>query len=942
MSAQNAILLTDIVGSTGLVQRLGDEIASSVWQAYERSARSLLVKWRGREIDKSDGLLVLFSEVSDALGFAQDHRLVLCQLRDPLVARTAIHFGPLLQRSNPDTEVAHGAKPIEADGLAKHLAARILDIAQPDEILLSAAAVAALPDRTDRLLPHGVWKCKGIDDPVELFCVGDRTLATPFQTSEAWQVELRDDVWVPLAPRPNTLPADRDSFVGRNQSLVHLADAFEAGARLVSVIGPGGVGKTRLATRFGRVSLGGYPGGVWFCDLSAATTLEGIVHAAAQGLDLAATGRQPLQDIADAIAGRGRCLVVLDNFEQVASCACSSLGLWLDRAPLARFLVTSRQVLSISGERVFHLPPLSIEHGVALFLLRAEAALGEKLAVEERAELPQLVASLDGLPLAVELAAARVPLISPREMIQRMRQRFSLLSFGDTRHDRHATLEASLDWSWELLTPEERSALKQLTVFEGGFDLPAAEAVVWAAHLSPVVDLVHALMRKSLLCRLSRSRIGMLTSIHEYAQRHAMGDSETREACVRHWLYFADQEVDVPVSRILPDADNIVAACRRAIANADAAASVRTLQASWRVLRQTGPLAVAAQLSDAVCQLLPAGERRAEAYLVAGSAKLGLGMPDAAGECLRHGLSECGENHALTVRILCAMADLRRSTGDVANDSDELARALHLIEGLDQPLLRCQLFNELGTWEQARGRLDAARQYFSQALEVSRQAGDRRWQAGVLGNLGVVEHDLGHGDAAKHSYEASIALSREVRDKRWEGNALCNLGLLMHEAGDADSARLHFEDSIAIARHIGSRYLEAVCLCNLGICLTALDRIDEAESKLKKTIDVARQLQDRRLEGQAEGYLAAAMFRAVLFDKALACVKRGLVLIDAAGDTVSRGVLYCIEAEIYRALGVEEGFETSLTKAREALISSGASESSELGRRFAALGCHGA
>ena len=239
-------------------------------------------------------------------------------------------------------------------GTALNRAARIMSAAHGGQVLLSAATAELLRGQ----LPEGVTlremgehRLKGLLNPERLLQV----VAS----------ELRAD-FPPLASQTgHSLPAERDAFVGRRESLAELARRFDGGTRLVSVLGFGGTGKTRLVTRFGWNSHGDFPGGVWFCDLSEARSLDGIVYAVAQGLDVPLGKDDPVIQIGRAIAGRGRCLVILDNFEQVARHAEETLGRWLSRASDARFLVTTREVLGLPGEEILALAPLASSDAAA-------------------------------------------------------------------------------------------------------------------------------------------------------------------------------------------------------------------------------------------------------------------------------------------------------------------------------------------------------------------------------------------------------------------------------------------------------------------------------------------------------------------------------------------------------------------------------------------------
>jgi hypothetical protein len=283
-------------------------------------------------------------------------------------------------------------------GVSLNRAARIMSSGHGGQVLLSARTAELVRGQ----LPEGVTlrdmgehRLKGLLDPERLL----QLVAS----------DLRAD-FPPLASlTAHSLPAERDAFFGRRESLDELERRMHAGARLVSILGFGGTGKTRLATRFGWRSLGEFAGGVWFCDLAQARSADGILHAVAQGLDVPLGQDDPVFQLGHAIAGRGKCLVILDNFEQVVRHANETLGCWLNRAHDARFVVTTREVLGLPGEEVVALTPLPPVDAAALFLGRAEAAQpGFQPNAEDQSAITPLVELLEGLPLAIELAAARV------------------------------------------------------------------------------------------------------------------------------------------------------------------------------------------------------------------------------------------------------------------------------------------------------------------------------------------------------------------------------------------------------------------------------------------------------------------------------------------------------------------------------------------------------
>ncbi|MEY3211224.1 MAG: hypothetical protein RIT28_1705, partial [Pseudomonadota bacterium] len=396
-----------------------------------------------------------------------------------------------------------------------------------------------------------------------------------------------------------SLPAERDPFIGREHDLDALSARLNAGARVVTLLGIGGLGKTRLAIHYAHLHLRAWPGGVWFCDLADAHDLEGLVRAVAAALSVP-LGRDPAAQLGHAIAGRGRCLVILDNFEQVTALAPETVGRWLDVAPEARLLVTSRERLGLPGEVVLVLTPLEEDAAVALFTARSAAA-GAQLSHEDLPEIRALVRLLDQLPLAIEQAAARSRMMRPASMLSRMKDRFRLLSAPSGRPDRHATLRAMLDWSWELLSQDEQRALAQLAVFVGGFTLEAAEAVLEVGDAWPA-DLVQSLVDKSLvraapLDRDDALRFELLVSVTEYAADRLEQLGGRAEAEARHGAYYAAFGADLAIEalhrhggfrlrRLLGrEMDNLLAATHRAVARGDGVVAAGCLRAVWDVLQ---------------------------------------------------------------------------------------------------------------------------------------------------------------------------------------------------------------------------------------------------------------------------------------------------------------------------------------------------------------------
>ena len=867
---QMALLFTDVVDSTQLHQQIGDEAARRLWESHDQAARSLIRIWHGREVGRSDGFFILFDHCDQLLGFALAYHQALAQLVLPLQARIGGHWGPVVLRENRTEDVAAGAVPIEVDGLTLPIAARVMSAAQGGQTLLSAAAAQTLsPSAMDacRAQSHGHWRLKGLDEPIELIELGpaDAAFVPPPDSGKAYRVVMHGGAWMTAAALPNNLGAEPDSFVGRQEALRALALSFDEGARLVSLLGIGGVGKTRLAQRYARGWLGSYPGGAWFCDLSPARGLDGVVHALAQALDVPLGRMDPVQQLRHAIAARGDCLLILDNFEQVARFAQPSLGVWLNTLPQARFLVTSREVLGLAGEHVQVLAPLSSDEAQSLYTQRMRAAgMAAPLAAPDAAALKPLVELLDLLPLAIELAAARARVVAPSEQVRRMGERFRLLTSRGGRHDRQATLRAALDWSWELLGTSEQSALAQLSVFEGGFTLAAAEAVL---DLSTdvegpwIADVLQSLVEKSLVRRLHERRFDLLRTVQDYAAERLPGLSP--QATRRHWHHFATMKESEATANRCVETDNLVAACRRAtscaMADGDHSAkadAVMALANAWAVLRRVGPFQAAQELAVPLTEgegLEPGHSAVLERVLGGVMGLLGDSVRARSHYARGLELAELANQHWLQSELLCMLAGQDMQCGDLQAAQSALNRALKLSEG--DAKTRLMTLHALGNLALAQANPSQASVHFAKGLQLAIAQDDKRWQGGMHGSLGAVAITQGQQREARRHLEAALPLARDSGDRQWEGNAHCNLGLLLYEMTEHGSARAELEAALKLARELGHRRLEATTLCNLGLVLRESGELEQALQLFEHAVEVARGLQAPSLEAQLNGYL---------------------------------------------------------------------------------------
>jgi len=530
-----------------------------------------------------------------------------------------------------------------------------------------------------------------------------------------------------------------------------------------------------------------------------------------------------------------------------------------------------------------------------------------------------------------------------------MDQRFKLLAATGGRQDRQATLRATFDWSWELLGDAEKSALAQMSVFEGGFTLQAAEAVLDLSACASVpwaVDMAQSLVDKSFVRAVAQERFDLLTSVQAYAAEHlsvegrfpGSGVAARRGAQARHGAWFAALGPQRAVEAGCADLPNLVSACRWAIRESESQSAVGALQGAWAALSRHGPFSSGAELAAAVCELAGLDDAAAaRAHTVQGSALELLGHSAQARQHYEIALARARAwgDLACQADLMIQLADLDSHCSRMAEARDGLTKALELARQFDHGGMECAAENGLANIAIDQGRIDEARSYCEAGLERAREVEDRGWQCVLLGNLGTLHANVGRMDEARSCLEQALKLARALADRRREGTLLCNLGMLHLVQRRLDEAIDVSQQALRVTREIGDRRVQGIVSCNLGLAEEEQGRTAEALAHFDAGLKAMRDLGDRRHEGQFLGYVGRTRARQREYALARECFAAGHALLSEVSDALSLGILLCDLATCEWQAGDAAAARRALDEARTMGVATGAGQSSELGQALA-------
>ena len=803
-------LFTDIEGSTEKWEQEPERMADALAR-HDALLRSAVEAHRGCVIKTTgDGMYATFDDAAEGVSAAVAIQKSLVDPAAtaglPLFVRCGLHAGRAFERDN------------EFFGGTVNRAARIAGLAYGGQVLASQAVAGLVAGR----LPA----------PASLRDLGDVHLSGIASSERVYQVVhpgLRQEFpALRSLETPNNLPKHLTSFIGREREIEEAKELLSR-RRLLTLLGFGGVGKTRLGLQIADDVLESHRDGVWLVDLAPIRDPSIVASEAAKVLGVREEPGRPLMATLCEHLKRRRLLIVLDNCEHLIQASAKLVQAILEAAPEVRVIATSREALRVPGEQSYTVTPLPVpgrsediaalaqSPAVRLFVERAQLhrcafALDER----EAPAVAELVARLEGIPLALELAAARVRALTVADINVRLNDRYKFLT-GDGRVplERQQTLRALVDWSFDLLNEREQVLLARLAVFANGFQLAAAEEVCGTDALAPedVLQLLTSLIEKSLVLTEKRGdgmRYRLLETIRDYAAEKLAERNESASTAARQCQhYFAMAKV-----------------ANKGLHGKEHAHWIHRFESELDNLRAATALALAGGVDPIVAVKLEVAMqdfRTLRGYATEGRRNLRVALALPTVEA-----SDVAQGHALYVGAALATAQ-----SDYAEAGPMLEKSLALRRKLGNPVDIAATLSTLSWVRLHEGDATQARACEEEALALFRKLGDHKGEAIGLQHLGEIEHELDDREGACRHFDESLAIARTIMHVEVEGECERMSGEIALEEGDRTSARARFTRALEVADSAGDKRGEATALWFLGKTDLVEGRADSARIRLR-------------------------------------------------------------------------------------------------------------
>jgi predicted ATPase/class 3 adenylate cyclase/Tfp pilus assembly protein PilF len=860
-------LFTDIEGSTRLAQEFPETYHISMDRHHEILQNIIDSNFGFVFETVGDAFCVAFSNTYDAIKAAVEIQIKLqaeIWLNSPVKVRMGIHTG---------TAEWNGKDYMGYITLAR--TQRIMSAAYGDQIIISGD--------TYELTKEKVYNDITFKD------LGERRLKDLIHPMRIYQIaspRIRDDFpqLKTLDSRPNNLPVQLTSFIGREEEMRKIKGVLRQ-THLTTLTGSGGSGKTRLALQVAADIIDEFENGVWYIELASLVDPALLPQAIAQVLNIKEEAKRTMEETLVDYLRDKQIMLILDNCEHMIESCAKLAEVLLKKIPKLKLIATSREALRCSGEithRVLSLESpdpskkITVEQliqyeSVRLFIERALSVNPNFRVNEENASsLAKICFQLDGIPLAIELAASRIKVLSVQKIQERMNDRFKLLTGGKrTALPRQQTLKAMIDWSYDLLSVQEKNLWNRLSVFSGGWTLEEAETICSDDLIMPedVIELTDNLTEKSIIIfNEEKDRYRMLETIRQFGEEKLKEANESSVFSEKHLSYFTEfaeksepelygSKMQEALIKLNEDKGNLDNALNYSIESSNIETGLRLASAMgyfWQVL---GNFSEGRSILTSLIE--KSGDIKSTAFAkalnTAGTFTRIQGDYEKAKEYIEYGLNinnELGNISGISFSL--------SNSGQLAFNKGEYDLAEELFNSSLEKFRQTgnkygigNTINDLGTVALAKGEIGKAKKLFEESLKIRTETGDNLGIANSFNNLGTVSYTEGNLSKALENYEKSLSMFRDVGDRRYIANLLSNLGSVANFLGEYERGRTFLDESLEIRREIGDKNGIAASLHNLGFLTFEQKEFEQSENFYKESISLFREIGNREGLSQA-------------------------------------------------------------------------------------------
>jgi predicted ATPase/class 3 adenylate cyclase/Tfp pilus assembly protein PilF len=852
-----AILFTDIEGSTKLAQQYPDTMPAAV-DKHHKILSEIFLRHNGFVFEFiGDAFCVAFDTIEDAIMSAiESQRALAAATWDDAVikVRIGIHYGQAQRVGDKFTGYMTMART-----------QRIMSAAYGEQILISRTAYESAPQGEFSVRDLGERRLKDLIQPLHICQVMAEGLQTEFPPLKT------------LDARPNNLPFQLTNFIGREKEMREVKELL-AGTHLLTLLGSGGSGKTRLALQVGADAIDHYNNGVWFVELEQLSDPILLPQTINQALKVQEESQKSPEDTLCAYVKDKEMLIILDNCEHIAD-ACAHIAEKLLRsAPKLKMIVTSREALKCDGEQTHRLPSLETPQkrkkytseqlaefeSVKLFVERAQAVNPSFGITDENAPvIAGICSDLDGIPLAIELAAARIKVLSVEKIYERLSDRFKLLTGGKrTALPRQQTLKALIDWSYELLADNEKRMWEKLSVFSGGWTMEAAEKICHDDEISEydILDILINLTEKSIIIYDGeKDRYRMLESIRQYGDDLLKNSGNKEAMSAMHLKHFmelaitsevklAGDEVKKWLEILETENGNMEAAMHWSVSGGDQNEGGKLAASFANYWLNRSYLTTASYWLDLILAGSPEMDRaiRGNILGIAGLFANMLGDSEKAEKLIEEGLV------------------ISRELGN----KDDVASGL----------------NNLASVVYERGDYTKARELIEETLAIDRESGDPSKISFSLINLGTVARLQGDYETAGKLLEESLAIRRKAKNKFAISSSLNTLGILHSNLGEYEKAKAYVQEGLKIAEELGNNYGIADAYGLMGNIEASIGNFEEAKKLQKDSLQIFEEMGKKNKTADCYSNLGNIAHQCGDNVQALELLEKGLDLQRSIGD----------------------------------------------------------